>query len=725
MTQKKTQQPVSHPVLDSATNHRLLAVVDRMRRYVLVEGIAWVLAFLLVASTLQLCIDYLSRGLQWSMRASILVLIILFIGHTVWKRLISPLRIRIGISEIARLVERRYPELSSLLITAVRFASGEVGSSQSNSPQLVASVVNRVGPQVAKIDFQSVINPHRARRSGTVIAGVLIVTIGSLLISPETMGLWFSRNVLLQNIDWPRRTTIMVELQDGKVVGARGDDLVIEATARGVQPGVVEFYYTTASGHRGRETMLTIGSPGSYRYRYTMKNAQEDFTFYLEGGDHITEEYEATLMERPSVRHTEIKIIPPAYTGLDSVTLGDDRRSAQILPGSNVTITMETNKPIQQAILMADRDTITEATRLGLAENSTQSDDAENMGERYSVTFSPDESNMYHFALMDYYGLDNRRPVRFSLRIMKDESPLVRLKLPGAGEMITPDAILNIHVEFSDSYGLASAELVHKVLRENAVESFIDLTTFKPSMTRFETTITWPVTVAAPIPGERISFMARASDFDTVSGPNLTQSPETTLRVVTREELLAELGRREQEYRMDFERLIDAQEQLRGKLLSVIGRSNRPEMAEKIAGDLAPLERRQRNIASSVNVIRQQFEQILMELRMNQLASNETERRLGEKIVKPLSQLSKRDLVMAADTIRKWSRDHQAETASTIDPHQVAILSQMRAVLENMIQWEGYQEVVNMLRDIVRLQNDLSADTKRLIEDQAGEIFDE
>ena len=219
--------------------------------------------------------------------------------------------------------------------------------------------------------------------------------------------------------------------------------------------------------------------------------------------------------------------------------------------------------------------------------------------------------------------------------------------------------------------------------------------------------------------------MARASDFDTVSGPHITQTPETTLRVVTREELLAELGRREQEYRMDFERLIDAQEQLRGKLLSVIGRSNRPEMADKIAGDLAPLERRQRNIASSVNVIRQQFEQILMELRVNQLTTNETERRLGKKVVQPLSQLSKRDLVMAADTIRTWSRDNNAETASMIDPQQVVILSQMRAVLGNMIQWEGYQEVVNMLRDIVRLQNDLSTETKRILEDQAGKIFDE
>jgi hypothetical protein len=49
----------------------------------------------------------------------------------------------------------------------------------------------------------------------------------------------------------------------------------------------------------------------------------------------------------------------------------------------------------------------------------------------------------------------------------------------------------------------------------------------------------------------------------------------------------------------------------------------------------------------------------------------------------------------------------------------------MRVALANMIQWEGYQEAVNMLRDILRLQLELEAETQRTIEDQAGDIFDD
>ncbi len=60
-----------------------------------------------------------------------------------------------------------------------------------------------------------------------------------------------------------------------------------------------------------------------------------------------------------------------------------------------------------------------------------------------------------------------------------------------------------------------------------------------------------------------------------------------------------------------------------------------------------------------------------------------------------------------------------------VDPQQVALLSQMRAILANMLQWEGYQEAVNMLRDILRLQNELRTETKDAAQQQSGGVFDD
>jgi hypothetical protein len=699
------------PMLDNLVRGRLRAVAARLRRYILLEGVTSVIVFLMAGAFFQWFVDYTARGMRWSMRAAALAAIIAGAAWLVWRRVITPLRVRFGSAEVANLVERRYPELSSLLISAVRFAGGEVGPSTVNSPALVASVVERTERSVRSLDFNVVLDPRRARRAGFSLVIVLILCVAATAGAPETVGLWFARNVLLQEVEWPKRTHLIVELDGDELIGARGDDLVVQAHAQGVQPRTVEIIFQTVGGKRGRETMVTVGGEGSYRYRYTFKNAQEDFTFHLEGGDDRTGTFSARLLERPRVTWTEMRIVLPAYTGLEAFTLGDDQRAAQVLPGSRVTIRFETNKPVTRATLMAGRE--------ALAEASPQ-------GRRYSAEVSPTESHTYHFALVDEVGLDNRRPVRFSLRVILDEPPSARLKLRGAGNMITPQAVLPIKVEYADTYGLATAELLVQTSREESNENSIPLPEFNPPVTSFSTSLTWPVATAAIAPGETLTLFARATDLDDVSGPNEAQSQEKTLRVVTREELMAELARREQEYRADFERLVDSQERLRGALLTVLGRVQKSEdTGEALAGELAPLERRQRNIAGSVNVIRQQFEQILAELSVNQLDTLDELQRLGDRIVGPLTQLAKRDLVAAADTVRQWSRDASTDKALLVDPQQVALLSQMRHVLANMIQWEGYQEVVNMLHDIIRLQQELRSETQETLEEQADDVFED
>ena len=241
------------------------------------------------------------------------------------------------------------------------------------------------------------------------------------------------------------------------------------------------------------------------------------------------------------------------------------------------------------------------------------------------------------------------------------------------------------------------------------------------------------------MPGEKLTLSVRAADFNTVSGPGTSESAEISLRVVTRDELLAELARREQEFRIDFERLIDAQERVRSGLLTVARRIGNADRTETLGVELAPLERRQRNIAGSVNIIRQQFEQILSELRVNQLDGPTERERLGGGIVDPLTSLAKRDLVTAADTLRQWARsssdtDAQEKASLTspgalgalpVDTQQAAILTQMREILANMIQWEGYQEVVSMLRDILRLQEELRTETRESLQEQGGDVFDD
>jgi len=280
-------------------------------------------------------------------------------------------------------------------------------------------------------------------------------------------------------------------------------------------------------------------------------------------------------------------------------------------------------------------------------------------------------------------------------------------------------------MQASDTYGLAGVELHFSLTRESTESGPIELADFNPGMKTFSRTLSWPVSSISTMPGDRLSLRGSATDYDDVSGPKVTESAEFSVRIVTPDQLMAELARREHEFRMDFERLIDAQEQLRGRLLSLMDTSQSAGASADFVAAVSSLERRQRGIAGSVNVIRQQFEQVLTELRINQLATEIIEKRLGGSIVEPLGELARRELALAGDAIRAWSRDASPDTAAQIDAQQVVLLAKLRGILAHMIQWQGYQEAVTMLRDILRLQEELKNETKTRVKEQGQGVFDD
>ena len=317
--------------------------------------------------------------------------------------------------------------------------------------------------------------------------------------------------------------------------------------------------------------------------------------------------------------------------------------------------------------------------------------------------------------------MQNKRPARCGIRLLKDEAPRVRLKLPGAGGMVTTEAVLPVELELSDDYGLGAAELVYQIMGEGETDHILALSDFDKGAKRHEQRMGLAVSSLPVLAGDRITLFARATDLDDVSGPNEGSSTAVTLRVVTRDELLAELSRREQEYRQEFERAVGAQEDLRRLLLTAVDRLG--DHRDEALTQLARAERGQRLIAGQVNGVRQQFERILTRMRANGLETEVVRRRVGDGIVAPLTRLTRRELASAADAIRRLAREPGAQRASTIDPQQVRILADMQAALANMLKWEGFQETVTMLREILRRQAELKAETAEEIKRQAAEIF--
>lgn len=689
---------------DKRVSQRLLQLGRRLRSYALVGGLASVSVFVLIAAAVQLALDYTFR-LPKDMRAALLGLIVILLIVLLWRRVWSALRFPYGLREMACLIERHFPQLRSVLVSAVQFSTGPAPRPESNSPELIDVVVQRACRDTADLSFSTVLRHGRARWSLVTILLVMASAVSAFALAPATMGMWFDRNVMLSDAQWPKRTRMVVDLPGGELLGARGDDLEVRAFAEGERPREVDIIFEFASGKKGRETMIAVGERG---FRHTFVRVEEEFRFRVKGGDDETEWFQTKLADRPKVDQVRLTVEPPAYAGIARYTLPADQRAAEALRGSTVTLDIRLNKPVVRADLMTGQEIV------GTASGT---------GEKWSMRITPSETRNYHFALEDELGLLNKRPVRVSIRVLKDAAPRVRMKIPNVSDIITAEAILPLEMAFSDTYGLARAELVYQLTREGFGIEVVPLSDFKTRMTKFDTHLRWPVSPLAVVPGDRLTLFAQAADFNDVDGPGESQSAAATMRVVSRDEFLVEMARREQEYRREFERVVEQQEELRGQLLTLIRQLDDPSILSTAAQRTVAFERRQRQIAGQVNLLRQQFEQIFSELTINGLDSVAFRERLGEGVVTPLSRLAKRELVEAADLLRQMGRNPTPDAAALTDAKQEAILAEMRRILANMLKWEGYQEAVTMLREILRLQDELNAETREELDRRASEVF--
>jgi hypothetical protein len=687
---------------------RLDSLGRRLRLYLLMDGLAVVSVAVAAAIFITLLMDY-TFWLGRDMRAVQLLSLLATLGVVAWRFVGQPLQIPLTNNELAVIIERRFPQLQSRLITAVEFATAQ-SKGIDRSAAMIESVVRQARMDVARLSFDDVLAHDRFRRARIITAGCALLIVLSFVLPGSKMPLWFQRNVLLSNVDWPQRNLLVIEgLVDGKLITARGDDVTLTATVPEPYhpPRQASISYETDSGVTGGGEMPAIWSE-VVTFHYTFERIRDSRNCEVRGGDATPIAFRIEVVDRPRVSHVTLAITPPAYTGLSPYDLRSGQTVAEILVGSEIRFQIETNKPVVEAVLI--RQNPAGSARVGQAEGTNR--------RTFEATDRPESTANYHFELVDELGLTNQSertgPVRFAIRLVEDKAPSVKMRIKGAGGMITPAAVLPIEMDFTDTYGLASADLVHATSREGIQPIPEPVPGFEAGTKTFAHKLSWSVSAHGFSEGDRLTLHAQGADSDNIAGPNVGQSPPRVFRIVSPQELLAELSRREQEYRQDFERIIRMQEELYADLLT-LSRAKDLDTAER-QRRFRRLSRRQRDQAGRLNTLKLQFEQVLSELRINQLADAAVEERLDGGVIVPLGRLTREDVAEAAEALGELAQNEQSEGLQAARDSQDRVLAEMRAILNHMLKWERFQEAVMLLREVIKMQDSVNQETEKTIE---------
>ncbi|MBM4031774.1 MAG: hypothetical protein FJ291_08325 [Planctomycetes bacterium] len=700
-----------------------------MRLWLILDGLAALCVVFVALSAVSLGVDRYLR-MDATQRALSLLLGLGVLGFIGWRRLARPLMRRLDDEALGLLVEARHRELRERLISALELARIPDPEGIGSSPALVRATIDDGVRAAAEVDFADALD-DRGRRLNVAAVAFAILLFGAACVAfPSTMRLWAARNLLLLDRSWPQATHLTIlGAEDGVLVCPRGDDLTVQVRAdrSGVVPSIVMIRFRQSGGGSGSEPMVGVGDD---TFSTTFRNVLEPLRFYVWGGDAETPWCHVQLVERPVVESLTLICTPPGYVGKGPHPLPSDIGSYPVLLGSTIEVQGTASKPLAVAELSFGK-----AKPLPFALGGERDFRAKLAGETL-------QSATYTISLTDRDGYASRQPARFSLKVVPDQKPAVRARLEGIGDMIVPRAVVPVHARLSDDYAVVSGELVAAVSGDAVKEPATHRLPFgdrKDAWGPKQVALAHRLEVG-PLnlpPGVHVALHVEARDNDTVSGPKVGLSGTFSLRVVTEDELRNELLRREQEQRLEFERILSDQQRLLENSRAFEATLKRdPTLAAKDRELLGSSEKLQRLIGGRALAIAGQFAQLLAEVENNRLEADPqvARDRLHGRIIEPLEVLARRGVLQAADLLdgaRKTmpTADGQPKAeclASLADAakEQEELVKSMREILRHMVKWEGYQEALNLLREVLKAQRNVNEQTIKEYQRRIQKIFE-
>jgi hypothetical protein len=368
-------------------------------------------------------------------------------------------------------------------------------------------------------------------------------------------------------------------------------------------------------------------------------------------------------------------------------------------------------------------------------------------------------------TLIDVDGVTNDKPIRLFVTAIDDTPPRVETALRGISSAITPDAQTPALGRIVDDYGVQSAWF--EVAREGAEEPYLYVFPVAGSGEVNSALDFRALRGAADSPyeikeGDKLVVTVKASDFSDLDGePNVGAGDRYQLDVVAPNQLLAMLEARELGQRRRFEQIIEEMTDMRDSLLRVkaelSGEDNRGAEPEdrakdesgkpKAEGEAAELADAPDDAAaetagdeesgSSLRLLRIQradqqaakssqetlgvaiaFEGIREELINNRVDTEERKSRLKELIADPLRNISEAMFPELNNRLAELEKVHadpqQGPAAAQLSIDETErVLTAMNEVLNQMLDLETYNELVEIVRSIIKDQSNIIEDTKK------------
>jgi len=637
---------------------------------------------------------------------------------------------------LAMTLDRYRPGTGQQVADVLQLPGQLGGPRPSASPALVRLAVRRAGESLAEADWRSYWNQGRTATRALALVAAVLVPVGFARLAPAAARLSLARWLLGSDERWPQRTYLSVTgLGDrDRLLAPRDEPFAVEVradlsavTPAGVgwavpgrgeplkirrrpdppkAPDAVRLRERTAEG-AVRDSVMTAVGPGLFRHELPPSAASSTFT--LTGGDDWLGPVRVERVDRPSLEAVRLRVRDPGAPGGATRAVEDTGQHLIFLPDTEVELTLVGTEPIART-----RVDVHPGEPPGLARVDPRT---------FAARWTLREATTLEIQLTSGRTGLTSKPTFLSLGLLKDREPRVTLRAQGVGAHVTPVATVPLTLAATDDLGLAALRLrVERTAPGAEGEKAEPVTTKQAVPIPLAADVGRAVLdhqarhdvelQAAPPPvGTLLRFQAEADDR-CARGAQVGRSGVLHMQVVSPDELFYEILIRQRAERAKYVAALDAVE----------------TQGTALAG--APSAEGYTNVSRALHTATRQLDQIaarvadsLQEMKLNQVGSPKSHRLLQDGVIDPIRALN----AGPAGEFRNALQSPAAGAAGAEKARRLhgEVVTRMKAILEQMSQWESFVDVVNQVAEVIKMQQNVLKATEKARESRTQELFDD
>lgn len=688
-----------------------LVGLDRARKLLTTQWVLASIITLLVGAFLTILVFSFLFTLPASIRIAVwLILGGTFIYLTGLRWLPMFLR-RANLYRLARLVEAHFPDLENRLVAALDCQRFLQEHQPNYSPELMAAVIVAADRKTENLDFARVLDRQPLKKALRLAGLTLAATFLLSLVSPANFRASF-RAFLHPTEELKQSPPFQVLVSPGSVEVVKFTPVTLKATAIGQNLPRRLFVNWQNEGGQWQKELLsrealspTANGIDTAVFTYAIREAKKNFTYFFSGKNFQSEAYAITVVDIPRVTDIRATLTYPAYSRLGAVTKTDNDGNLQALTGTRVTLSVETNKPVDKATLVFGDGT---------------SKQMNVRGKTAAVPFPLTRSTTYHIQVVDHVGNANRDPIEYTLTALPDAPPSVEIVRPGSDLDLSEEMQVGLEVKAQDDYGFSTMLLKYQIVSHgiSGAERKKELSGASVG-TELIIRDRWDLANLPLVPGDLVRYWVEVADNDNISGPKWAKSKTYHLRLPSLDEILSEATQKTDENISDLEKVLSGEKDLNRKLEELSRRLAKDQkLSWETKEEVQKLAAEHLKFLENLNKVADQQHETAQKMAENRLAQQELVEKMQEmqklldEVASPELKAALRKLQQALDQLDPEQVRQALEKFQIDQEALIAKLDRTIELLKRLATEQKLDALLKMAEKLLQGQKEVNAKTQ-------------